>query len=475
MREFFSKVSPNLKIICGGLLHGLAFAPFNSMACAITSVFILYSVLLKSNTRKEIIRLSLLFGISYYIFSLHWIVNSLLVDAKQWWFLIPFALVLLPSLLSLYYLIISVPFFYIKQRVHSSVILIMIFSSLCTISEVAKSYFFTGFPWNLLGTIWLDYESISQIIFYTNIFFLGFLTIFVSLLGFNILFTANKKTSTTLLSLISLSVFAFIKFDTIKLNNQEKPHQLVKLRLVQPNIAQKLKWKKNDIYRIINTLDKLSFTNDEFIPDVIIWPETSWPFSIDIQNNLYDTDLNSIVRKLKPNQALLTGMINTEGDKIFNSAVVFKNLQNSIFDFYNKKLLVPFGEFVPFSDLIEKFVPTTTIDHFPSMNFGDKNQQDIKISNNLRVLPLICYEAIFTYKIFHDTKFLVNLTNDAWFGNSFGPRQHLRAVRAQVIKTNLPLVRVANTGISAIINNRGKVIAQTELETRDVLDWNLVY
>ena len=239
-----SKLFKNTKFlsIIAGILYGLSYAPINSILCAFISIAIFYFISNDTKSRSGTVISTLIFGTISYIISLHWIVNSLLIDVKQWWFLIPPTLILIPFVLSLYYLIISIPFFYIKNKTQNTAVLSIIFSLLWTLAEIAKGYLFTGFPWNLLGTIWIDYHHIAQIIHYTSIYFLGFVTVlFVTLLS-NILFKRKqRKINLFIFTAVVIGLLLFIEYG--KNNNHEvKTINTIKIRMIQPNIKQKFKW-----------------------------------------------------------------------------------------------------------------------------------------------------------------------------------------------------------------------------------------
>lgn len=450
-----------LKAFIAGILHGLGYAPFNNVFASILSLILFYHVISRCKTRKEAIINTLIFGCSYYIFSLHWIVNSLLIDIKRWWFVIPFEITLIPLCFSLYYLLITIPFFYIKKKKYSFIF----FSLLWILAEYLKSVLFTGFPWNLLGSIWLDYDLGIFLLQKTGVYFVGFITIFSSLLLYKLL--ANKEYYSSL-CLVSTAILAFYLYKNNDQTNQID--QSTKIRLIQPNIKQQFTWSYAELEKIFYKLIDITFVqNDSKDFDIIIWPETAFPFIIDteyVENNHF---LQYLSNFLRDGQFLITGAIRTQDDKSYNSLVVLDN-KGEIVDFYDKKHLVPFGEYIPF----KKWIKIDSITNLGSLDSGDENKSYLEIDNNnkdTKIFPLICYEGIFPFKINEKIDFVVNLTNDAWFGNSFGPHQHLRAVRLQAVQANQFVFRVANNGITAIIDNRGHVLKKIDLNQEGILDF----
>lgn len=474
VKKFFN--NSNVLAIFAGIVHAFIFEPFNSLIAAFFSICLFYHINLRNENKPW--KLALFFGFPSCLISLYWIINSLLLDLENLWLLIPLAVISIPLFFSLYYLIVTVPFFYIKQRIVNPILLAMVFSLLWMISEIAKSYLFTGFPFNLIGSVLLDYESISQIIFYTNIFVLGFLAILFYLLIFNVVFTKSRTLSAGLILLFIISIICFHKFDNYKLlSDQSVKTDSINIRIVQPNVAQKFKWNKDDVMNNIINLYDLSFQEgkNNFVPELIIWPETAWPFAVDTNKLLEDVNFMQLIENLDKKQILVAGIIRIDNKKTFNSLITLQNSNQPIVGVYDKKHLVPFGEFIPFFNFIQRISPSK-FEFFrllANLDFGNKNQPNTKIFDNIEFSSLICYEGIFPYKLNHDVKFVVNLTNDGWFGKSAGPYQHLRSVRIQAIKSNISVIRVANTGISAVINNRGKIIKKIDLLERGILDWNI--
>ena len=453
-----------LQAFIAGILHGFGFAPFNYVLCAILSIILFFHTIKKCENKKQIIVKTLIFGCTYYIFSLHWIVNSLLIDVKRWWFVIPFAITLIPSILSLYYFIVTIPLLYFRREKYSFVI----FSGLWVLAEFLKANLFTGFPWNMIGSIWLDYDFGILLLQKTNVYFVGFLTIFFSLFIYESLMRKKFYSTFTLIAILSLP-FIFYKYNEV--HHESHNHDL-KIRLIQPSIKQKFTWSHSELENVFEKLINISFkknNSDDF--DLIIWPETAFPFAIDLNDIENQSHLQYLASFLKEKQLLITGAMRfDENDNYYNSLIAL-NSKGEIVDFYDKKHLVPFGEYIPFKDWIR----IDSITNLGSLAFGNKNKSIIQIPTqkmNIKCLSLICYEGIFPFEMLNDDiHFAINLTNDGWFGDSFGPHQHLRAVRLQALKFKKTVFRVANNGITAIIDNRGKIVKKIDLNIEGVLDY----
>ncbi len=450
--------------IIAGIFHGLGFETFNSIFFSLISIALFYFITNQSQTKKQIIINTLVFGCSYYIFSLHWIVNSLLIDVQRWFFVIPIAITLIPLALSTYYLIVTLPFFYLKTRTKNNYLLIFAFSGLWVLSEFLKSTLFTGFPWNILASIWIDSDFGILFLRVAGIYATSFATIFFTLLIYNF---ATQKKYLYAIAIFCIFTIVFLGYENHDIKEKHDENK-IKIRLVQPSVKQKFKWKYHELEEIFEKLIKLSFADDNF--DIVIWPETAFPFQVTIEEeNEYLKYLSSFLKK---DQLLITGAMRVdENENSFNSMIVV-NSHGEIVNFYDKKHLVPFGEYIPF----QKFIKIDAITNLGSLTSGDKNKSKIELQikdKKVRIFPLICYEGIFPFNIDKqntDIDFVLNITNDGWFGNSFGPYQHLRAVRLQAILSKKSVIRVANNGITTLINKNGKIEKKMDLNKMGYLD-----
>jgi apolipoprotein N-acyltransferase len=244
--------------------------------------------------------------------------------------------------------------------------------------------------------------------------------------------------------------------------------------LVQPNIKQKDKWNIKKRKDHIQKLIKLSFEKEHNFENkykIIIWPETSFEGFIPNELDL----LSSISKKIikNKNTTLIVGLLSQENRKLFNS-LIFINSTGKIDYKYDKIHLVPFGEYIPFRNKLK------TIANFLSPR--DFSTGVMKENINLRgfgeIITLICYEILFSNevnrRISDNTKLIINITNDAWFGNTVGPYQHLALAKIRAVETGLPIVRVANTGISAFISPYGEEIVKISLNKESVRQVNLI-
>jgi apolipoprotein N-acyltransferase len=322
----------------------------------------------------------------------------------------------------------------------------------------------TGFPWNLSGALWGAFPfydfglSFLQVCAWIGIYGLSLLTI----LGATF-FTYSKRSCVSVVILfLILSAAGFIRLTHI-------PTVLtgINIRLIQPSIAQNLKWAPDQQKRNLDLQISLSNLESERPLQAIIWPEASISFLIHSSPELV-TYLGQLTQ---PNGYMIIGGPRKDQDQLFNSLHVI-NHDGQIEKSYDKVHLLPFGEYMPFKSILpfEK-ITTGSVDFSPGKGFDS-----IYVSNIPSFSPLICYEAVYSGHVtppHQRPEWLLNLTNDGWFGFTSGPYQHFALVRLRAIEEGLPLVRVANNGISAVVDSLGRVLHRLDLDDVGFIDFDL--
>lgn len=465
-----------------GLLSALLFAPINFFPIGFLAFSIVLILIDKEKPRKSFY-LGWFFAFGHFAAGLYWISISLFVDIAHFWWLLPFSLSLIPATLALYLALCC--YFYRqicdKFQIKDKIIKIFLFSFLWLIFEILRSILFSGLPWNLLGYSFFFWDLMPQIASKITVYGLSFLAIlFFSIPYF--CYQNNLKNKKNLIFLIFCSILLIfiIIFGYFQINSGQNHSKLAKIRLIQPNIKQEDKWNEESRYN--SFLKNITLSRGNFMsqkgqkPDYIIWSEASIPYILGNDRKLL---LNKIATIIPENSLLITGAPRAKYDKnyqiekIWNSIFVI-NSDAQIINFYDKSHLVPFGEYIPFSG----FLPFLSKITYGSLDFSSGNgNKTIKLSKNTSFSPLICYEIIFPWKIIDQNNrpdFIINITNDAWFGKSSGPFQHLDMARMRAIENKIAVIRVANSGITAIIDKNGRVIKKIPLNDEGRLDFELL-
>jgi apolipoprotein N-acyltransferase len=467
-----------------GALCSLAFAPFHFFVAAVFSLSIFYFLLEKKITRKEVFLLGFCYGFSYFLSGVYWIANSLLVDEQFFW-LIPFALTLIPAALAVYFGLFSLAYKFLVEKFNFNKIYqkALIFACCWLVFEVLRSVLFTGFPWNLLGYIWLFDIAAAQLADLFGIYGLSFFAVLICL--FPILFlqkngtkiSADDKIFAAILVMFFVGniAYGYLKIDEKKIITDPK----AKLRLVQGNIEQEMKWNAQEKYQ--NLMKHIALSNAKSLEDVaaVIWSETSIPYAIDGDSELLD----KLALATPPQGVLISGALKVaysdiyknEVSKVWNSVFVLN--KNGVIDSYDKHHLVPFGEYIPW----QKYLPFVEKITEGSLGFSEgEGPKTLLVPSSLSSFsfsPLICYEVIFSNETLNKKlrpDLLVNVTNDAWFGKSTGPYQHLDIAKMRSIEYGLPMARVANTGITAFIDPFGRIVDKINLNQSGIIEVNLI-
>ena len=433
----------------------------------------LYTKREKNLPNKSFFKYGWFFGFGYFLSSLYWISISLTFD-ESFKFLIPIAIILLPTFLATFYGIITYLFsvFYSKNLISSFLIFSILFGSV----EFVRGFIFTGFPWNLIS------YSFSENIYFIQILSLigtySFNLICISFFSLPAVFVLRKNRKQIVVCLFFILILVgFLIFGNLK-NNQFNSLENVKnpfiIRALSPNISLDRFYSKQDELKIINELITLS-NPEKKVPIIFLWPEGIIPDSYLTDMSIYkDLFLNNF----GANDLIIMGLnsIETINDEnlFYNSMAVFDNKMDLIKS-YNKVNLVPFGEFTPFESILGLIGLKTITNSYQSFSSGG-DRAPLNIKNNkidIRLLPLICYEIIYSGKLSKADNFdyILNISEDGWFGNSIGPKQHFSHSIFRSIESGKYTIRSANNGISAIINPMGIVEKKVDFGTTGYVDF----
>jgi apolipoprotein N-acyltransferase len=442
-----------------GALMTLAFAPFYFWPALFIALPIFYRLMCSATTVRQAALRGFFFGYGHAMAGTWWIANALLVEPEKFGWLVPFSVLGLSGVMALWFAL----FGWWVQKLRSPRPLknLLRFVALWVLIEYLRSLGMFGFPWNLAGYAALAVMPVAQLASVVGVYGLSFFVLLVALLPTLYYREATRPMRLLPLLLVVVMVIAAYGYGAWRIQPAEASTQPV-VRIVQPSIPQNEKWID---HKRVPTLDLLGrLTENHADSSLIIWPETALPYTLHPQSELPAY----LAQWLAPHQRLLTGTTRAEGTrpntKLWNSLVVI-DAKGAIQARYDKHHLVPFGEFMPLRDMLplEKI---TAGDLDFSRGAGP---QTLKIDGLPPFSPLICYEILFPWEAVdakNRPEWLINITNDAWYGDSPGPYQHLAAAQMRAIEQGLPVFRAANNGISAIISPYGQVLHQLRLNER---------
>lgn len=459
-----------------GALASLAFSPTYILPLFVVAFTGLLALLERSQRPLHGLWLGWSFGFGHFAFGLFWIVESFKAHPSIPDAMGPPAVLLLAAVMALYPGLAG--FLHRRLRLYGIAGLVGL-AVLWSIGEWLRGHLFTGFPWNPAAAVWTASTVLMQPLALVGTYGLGFLTIMIAASPALLISRARPRRAflAPLSGLLLVAVAAL--YGGLRLNRHPTEWVAdVTLRIVQPNISQRDKWdrskEREHFARYLSLSQRLGFPDGRL---VIIWPETA------ITDYFFDREQGRralVARMLPPGGLLLSGapraIEDANGDlKPANSFMAIDH-QGQILDIYDKRHLVPFGEYLPLRPVLSRL----GIDALAASDMDFLSGPSLKhfeIPGLPSFTPLICYEIIFPNAVTPESGprpgFLVNVTNDAWFGSSVGPWQHLAQARMRAVEEGLPIVRAAGTGISAVIDPYGRLLRTIPLEQLGVIDSSL--
>ena len=416
-----------------GSIGVLSFAPFSFKYAIVVSYTYLIYKLFRSKDNRNLNNLFLwsfgywAIGTSWIIVSIHYYGDVSLIGSISLFLILSIGCIIfffLPTLLLK------------KVFISKSNNLLFLVPVILILVEFGRYYFLGGFPWLLPGYIFLDtpYENLYSFIGVSGLSFL--LYFFVTA---NIVLYSNKT------HLLVFNLFLLISFSTPNIfENTKIDGQIINFAIMQPSTDPFKKFDINYLNNIEDELISLSSQASEKA-DVLVWPEAPLPYAFESARS------QILVKKIE--KPLVSGFFSYQEGNLYNSII---NSEQEIK--YNKRRLVPFGEYIPFEDFLRGLIaffdmPMSNITQGESSQFMD-------VGHGI-FLPLVCFDIVFGNMVRKDVKnsnYLINVSNDTWFGNSFGPYQHLEISRVRSVENNIPIIRATNDGISALIDNNGTIV-----------------
>ena len=460
-----------------GALSALAMAPFNAWPILFLTFPTLVWLIDGAGTGRAAAA-GWWFGFGYFLAGLYWIGYAFLVDAPTFGWLLPIAVIGLPAALAVYT---ALGVALARMLWTRGALRILALAAALTVSEWLRGHLLTGFPWNAFGYALTAPLALAQAASLVGIWGLTFIAIAVFAAP-AILTDDSSETRRPWLPLaLAIGVLAALGgFGALRL--ARTPTRLVDgvhLRIMQPNLQQDVRFnyaaKQEVMNRYVALSDRAPGPQSHGLRDTthLIWPESSFPFFL-----MREADaLEQITRLLQQGTMLITGAMrladpdNPANSGVYNSIYVIDH-DGSVAAVYDKVHLVPFGEYLPFEHLLERLGLQELTEQRGGFLAGDRHRP-IAIPGAPLALPLICYEIIFPGDAAPSGTrpgWIVNLTNDGWFGISTGPYQHFQQARLSAIEDGLPLARAANTGISAVVDPLGRIINSLPLGREGVLD-----
>ena len=424
------------------------------------------------------------FGFGYFFFNLFWIGEAFLVEAEKFAVLLPFAVTLLPAGLALFWAAAAA----LAQAFwRDGFARVLVLAIALSIAEWLRGHLFTGLPWNVIGYALTYPLTLMQSAALIGAY--GLTPLAIVIFTAPLVLIANdpvmrRATFLRAVAIFALPVAALWAYGTWRLTEPQTFLPNVKIRVVQPSVPQREKWLPEFQRRIFEDHLALSVSGPNGVRDDLagithlVWPEAAMPFL-----PLETPDALAAIGAMLPDgRSLITGAIRREAAmpsaagtidaKIYNGLIVL-NDTGGLSSLYDKIHLVPFGEYLPFEPVLSALGLKKLTHGRGSFTPGPMPRPLLDIPGLPPTMALVCYEVLFPGTIVQGTErpgLLINVTNDGWFGNTTGPRQHFHQTRVRAVEEGLPLIRAANNGISAVIDAQGRVLQSLGLDAKGVID-----
>lgn len=435
-----------------GTFAALGMAPLHFTGLALVGLAAVLWLIGREATARQAFLTAWFAGFGHFALWLNWIVSPFLVDPWVYGWMAPFAIVLMAGgMACLWGGAAALSLRFARPGLALCAVLVL--------GEFARGYLFTGFPWALLGHVWIGMPGIQLASIFGQY---G-----LSLLALGAAAMLAHGTKRGIGGFVGLYLVVSVVGGVMESRPIDGTPKDVHLRLVQPNAEQSLKWDPAEARILFQR--QLDLTASDDPADLTIWPETAIPYLFE-----YEPEVPGIIAKASLGKPVALGIQRVEGSRGWNSLRIVQG-QGEVTQTYDKFHLVPFGEYMPFGDWLHEWFGLSA---FAAQTGNGYSAGDGPHLLDLgpkfgRVLPLICYEAVFPQGIRaapERADWMLQITNDAWFGTLSGPFQHFDLARLRSVEFGLPMVRVANTGVTAVIDAKGRVIARLPFGVAGKLD-----
>ena len=426
----------------------------------------------RSSSARGAFWMGWLAGFAYFFIGCWWVAEAFLVNQDQAW-MAPFAASLLPMGLGLFWGAATVLY---RRMAPAGVHRVLVFAACFALLEWLRGHVLTGFPWNPAGASWKAGSAMSQFAAVAGVYGLGFVTVAaVSTLGL----VRGPDPRQNRIGAVAAGVLVLAALwvgGAVHLSQARLQFTDTLVRIVQADVPQESKWTPEAYQGIVDRYVNLTARPGDRVPDVVIWPEGALPATANEVFGAGSPDAVAIARAMRPGQTLLVGLgrgqadVTAEGGaRYFNSLFVLHDEGEAglrITGIYDKHRLVPFGEYLPMGRLMSRLGVRSLV-HVPADFSAGPSPAPIDVPRAPRAQVLICYESLypgFTAGGADRPGWIVNVSNDAWFGRTSGPLQHLNLASYRAIETGLPVVRATPTGVSAMIDPWGRIVDHARLD-----------
>ncbi len=448
-------------LVFGGLVP-LAFAPFDLFPVVFISIAALFYIVDNTPDLHRVLLRGYLFGLGYFGLGVSWVSISMVRFGGM---SLPLSIAL-TALLVLFLSLYIAGVGYLGRKffplASARVRLLLLYPSFWVLLEWVRGWLFTGFPWIDIGYSQV-LSPLAGLLPLLGVYGVSLVVAICAGCLVLLIYEQGRMLGNVGLLLVSLLLSSGL---LMLVDWSEPVGQPLKVSMVQGNIPQEMKWIPQQRQPTIDLYTGL--TRQHWDSDIIIWPETALP----AYYHQAEEFLRQLAREAHENHtSMLIGLpfldFNNGDRRYYNSAVV---LDNSDIQFYHKYHLVPFGEYVPLKWLLGDFLGFLRI---PMADFSrSAKHEPVVTMSGLKGAVSICYEDAFGEEVIHglpEANFLINISNDAWFGDSLAPHQHLQKARVRAMETARPMLRATNTGISAVIDHEGKILKTSPQFKQDVL------
>jgi len=435
--------------LAAGVAAAAGQAPLGLWPLTLAGLALLCALVARAGGPRRAAGLAWLGGTGHFAAAMSWIVEPFLVDAARHGWMAPFALVLMSGGLALFWGAAGA----VAGALRGPMARVLGFAAALALAELARGYLLTGLPWAAPGHVWID-TPLAQLAVLAGASGLTALTLLAAALP---VAARGPRAGAAAVALAAAVLGAgwlwgAARLDTPSADRGDAPL----IRIVQPNAAQHLKWRPDMARLFFQRQIDLTAASGPTRPDLVIWPETAVPFLLN-----HPGEGLARIAAAAGGAPVALGIQRTEGFRAYNSLAVI-DAAGAPLAVYDKFHLVPFGEYIPFGDMLAQVGITAFAAREGNGYSPGPGAAILDLGPGLgTVQPLICYEAVFPQDLRAAPArpdWLLQVTNDGWFGTLTGPYQHFAQARLRAIEQGLPLLRAANTGISAVVDARGRVV-----------------